>query len=89
MSTGYVDAAMRTALHLMDYDDIIDPVDSYSLLGECRLWIAYTVVTHAVPESVMASLILLHGECRLWIAYIVVTHAVPESVMVGLALTAW
>lgn len=30
---GYVDAAMRTALHLMDYDGIIDPVDSYSLLA--------------------------------------------------------
>ncbi|XP_076457078.1 WD repeat-containing protein 35-like isoform X2 [Babylonia areolata] len=30
---GYVDAAMRTALHLRDYDDIIDPVDSYSLLA--------------------------------------------------------
>ncbi|KAK7092123.1 WD repeat-containing protein 35-like isoform X2 [Littorina saxatilis] len=30
---GYVDAAMRTALHLRDYDDIIDPADSFSLLA--------------------------------------------------------
>ncbi|KAL8581320.1 WD repeat-containing protein 35 [Nucella lapillus] len=30
---GYVDAAMRTSLHLRDYDDVIDPVDSYSLLA--------------------------------------------------------
>nr|KAG5696704.1 hypothetical protein BaRGS_012073 [Batillaria attramentaria] len=30
---GYVDAAMRTALHLRDYDDIIDPAHSFSLLA--------------------------------------------------------
>ena len=32
--TGYVDAAMKTALHLREYEDIIDPVDIYSLLGK-------------------------------------------------------
>ncbi|XP_066268365.1 WD repeat-containing protein 35-like isoform X1 [Branchiostoma lanceolatum] len=30
---GYVDAAMKTALHLREYEDIIDPVDIYSLLA--------------------------------------------------------
>ncbi|XP_038051533.1 WD repeat-containing protein 35-like isoform X3 [Patiria miniata] len=30
---GYVDASMKTALHLREYDDILDPVDIYSLLG--------------------------------------------------------
>ncbi|XP_050408389.2 WD repeat-containing protein 35 [Patella vulgata] len=30
---GYVDAAMRTALHLRDFEDIIDPLDIYSLLA--------------------------------------------------------
>ncbi|XP_070533961.1 WD repeat-containing protein 35-like isoform X2 [Ptychodera flava] len=30
---GYVDASMKTALHLREYEDIIDPVDIYSLLG--------------------------------------------------------
>ncbi|XP_071111924.1 WD repeat-containing protein 35-like isoform X1 [Haliotis cracherodii] len=32
---GYVDAAMRTALHLREYEDIINPVDIYSLLALC------------------------------------------------------
>ncbi|KAJ8387955.1 hypothetical protein AAFF_G00148890 [Aldrovandia affinis] len=32
---GYVDAAMRTALHLRDYDDIIPAVEIYSLLAIC------------------------------------------------------
>lgn len=31
--TGYVDASMKTALQLMDYEDILDPMDIYSLLG--------------------------------------------------------
>ncbi|XP_072032249.1 WD repeat-containing protein 35-like isoform X2 [Amphiura filiformis] len=30
---GYVDASMKTCLRLCDYDDIIDPVDIYSLLA--------------------------------------------------------
>ncbi|XP_048453080.1 WD repeat-containing protein 35 [Rhincodon typus] len=30
---GYVDAAMKTALHLRDYEDIIPPVEIYSLLA--------------------------------------------------------
>ncbi len=30
---GYVDAAMKTALHLCEYEDIIDAADIYSLLG--------------------------------------------------------
>lgn len=30
---GNVDAAMKTALHLTDYDDIIDPLEIYSILG--------------------------------------------------------
>ncbi|XP_071854382.1 WD repeat-containing protein 35-like isoform X2 [Apostichopus japonicus] len=30
---GYVDASMKTALQLMDYEDILDPMDIYSLLG--------------------------------------------------------
>ncbi|CAG5134548.1 unnamed protein product, partial [Candidula unifasciata] len=33
MYDGYVDAAMRTALHLRDFDDVIDPVNIYSLLA--------------------------------------------------------
>ncbi|XP_078503870.1 WD repeat-containing protein 35 [Lissotriton helveticus] len=32
---GYVDAAMRTSLHLRDYEDIIPAVEIYSLLGLC------------------------------------------------------
>ncbi|XP_043921710.1 WD repeat-containing protein 35 [Protopterus annectens] len=32
---GYVDAAMRTALHLRDYEDIIPPVEIYCLLALC------------------------------------------------------
>ncbi|XP_064159333.1 WD repeat-containing protein 35 isoform X1 [Anguilla rostrata] len=32
---GYVDAAMRTALHLRDYEDIIPAVEIYSLLAVC------------------------------------------------------
>ncbi|XP_072266186.1 WD repeat-containing protein 35 [Pyxicephalus adspersus] len=32
---GYVDAAMRTALHLRDYEDIIPAVEIYSLLALC------------------------------------------------------
>ncbi|XP_023690491.1 WD repeat-containing protein 35 isoform X2 [Paramormyrops kingsleyae] len=32
---GYVDAAMRTALHLRDYEDIIPAVEIYSLLAIC------------------------------------------------------
>ena len=31
---GYVDAAMKTALSVRDYEDIIDPADIYSLLGK-------------------------------------------------------
>ena len=30
---GYVDAAMKTALHLRDYEDILNIEDIYSLLG--------------------------------------------------------
>lgn len=30
---GYVDAAMRTTLHLRDFEDVIDPVKTYSLLA--------------------------------------------------------
>lgn len=30
---GNVDGAMKTALHLTDYDDILDPLEIYSLLG--------------------------------------------------------
>ncbi|XP_059152704.1 WD repeat-containing protein 35-like isoform X2 [Physella acuta] len=33
MYDGYVDAAMRTALHLRDFEDVIDPVNTYSLLA--------------------------------------------------------
>ncbi|KAH9492608.1 WD repeat-containing protein 35 [Bulinus truncatus] len=33
MHDGYVDAAMRTALHLRDFEDVIDPVSTYSLLA--------------------------------------------------------
>ncbi|KAJ8290228.1 hypothetical protein GJAV_G00010260 [Gymnothorax javanicus] len=32
---GYMDAAMRTALHLRDYEDIIPAVEIYSLLAVC------------------------------------------------------
>ncbi|XP_033861234.1 WD repeat-containing protein 35 isoform X1 [Acipenser ruthenus] len=32
---GYADAAMRTALHLRDYEDIIPAVEIYSLLAVC------------------------------------------------------
>ncbi|KAG9494630.1 hypothetical protein GDO78_002132 [Eleutherodactylus coqui] len=32
---GYVDAAMRTALHLRDYEDIIPAVEIYSLVALC------------------------------------------------------
>ncbi|XP_033032639.1 WD repeat-containing protein 35 [Trachypithecus francoisi] len=32
---GYVDAALKTALHLKDYEDIIPPVEIYSLLALC------------------------------------------------------
>nr|XP_006001165.1 PREDICTED: WD repeat-containing protein 35 isoform X1 [Latimeria chalumnae] len=32
---GYVDAAMRTALHLRDYEDIIPAVEIYSMLALC------------------------------------------------------
>ncbi|XP_069742568.1 WD repeat-containing protein 35 isoform X6 [Narcine bancroftii] len=32
---GYVDAAMKTALHLRDYEDIIPSVEIYSLLALC------------------------------------------------------
>ncbi|XP_029451827.1 WD repeat-containing protein 35 isoform X1 [Rhinatrema bivittatum] len=32
---GYVDAAMRTTLHLRDYEDIIPAVEIYSLLALC------------------------------------------------------
>ncbi|KAM4772218.1 WD repeat-containing protein 35 [Rhinophrynus dorsalis] len=32
---GYVDAAMKTALHLRDYEDIIPAVEIYSLLALC------------------------------------------------------
>nr|XP_054760120.1 WD repeat-containing protein 35-like [Lytechinus pictus] len=30
---GYVDASMKTALHLREYDDILDPVDIFSILA--------------------------------------------------------
>lgn len=30
---GQIDAAMKTALHLTEFDDIVDPVEVYSLLG--------------------------------------------------------
>ncbi|ESO83236.1 hypothetical protein LOTGIDRAFT_197584 [Lottia gigantea] len=33
LHAGYVDAAMRTCLHIRDFEDIIDPVDIYSLLA--------------------------------------------------------
>merc|ERR1711894_335597 len=33
LQEGYVDAAMRTALFLREYEDIIDPCDIYSLLA--------------------------------------------------------
>ena len=33
MIVGYVDAAMKTALHLREYEDIIDPEDIYTILG--------------------------------------------------------
>ncbi|XP_058282761.1 WD repeat-containing protein 35 isoform X1 [Hylobates moloch] len=32
---GYVDTALKTALHLKDYEDIIPPVEIYSLLALC------------------------------------------------------
>uniref|UniRef100_A0A8C8T3J5 WD repeat-containing protein 35 n=1 Tax=Peromyscus maniculatus bairdii TaxID=230844 RepID=A0A8C8T3J5_PERMB len=32
---GYVDTALKTALHLRDYEDIIPPVEIYSLLALC------------------------------------------------------
>ena len=31
---GYYDAAMKTALHLREYEDIIPAEDIYSLLGK-------------------------------------------------------
>lgn len=31
---GNVDGAMKTALHLTDYDDILDPLEIFSLLGK-------------------------------------------------------
>ena len=31
--SGYFDAATKTALHLREYEDKIDPADIYSLLG--------------------------------------------------------
>ena len=34
LDVGRVDAATKTALHLREYDDIIDPVEIYSLLGK-------------------------------------------------------
>lgn len=43
--TGYVDAAMRTALHLQDYDDIINPANSYALLGKYSLEIVCLFTT--------------------------------------------
>ncbi|XP_052827196.1 WD repeat-containing protein 35 [Octopus bimaculoides] len=33
LQTGYVDSAMKTALVLRDYEDVLDPVDIYSLLA--------------------------------------------------------
>ncbi|KAK3766441.1 hypothetical protein RRG08_056115 [Elysia crispata] len=33
MQDGYVDAAMRTTLHLRDFEDVLDPVNIYSLLA--------------------------------------------------------
>lgn len=35
--SGNVDAAMKTALHLTDYDDILDPLEIFSLLGKYLL----------------------------------------------------
>ena len=34
---GNVDGAMKTALHLTEYDDILDPLEIFSLLGEIDL----------------------------------------------------
>ena len=34
MISGYVDLAMKTALGLRDYEDVLDAGDIYSLLGE-------------------------------------------------------
>ena len=31
---GYFDLAMKTALQLRDYEDVIDPIEAYSLLGK-------------------------------------------------------
>lgn len=31
---GYVDAAMKTAYHLQEYDDVMDISDSHSLIGK-------------------------------------------------------
>eukprot|EP01137_Pigoraptor_chileana_P013479 Opistho-2@67034 len=33
LHNGYIDAAMKTALLLCDYEDILDPTDIYSLIG--------------------------------------------------------
>lgn len=32
-SAGYVDAAMKTCLHMREYEGILDPEDIYSLLA--------------------------------------------------------
>ena len=31
---GSVDAALKTTLHLREYEDVIEPTDIYSLLGK-------------------------------------------------------
>lgn len=35
---GYFDAAMKTALHLREYEDKLDPADIYSLLGSYSVY---------------------------------------------------
>jgi hypothetical protein len=42
---GQIDPAMKTALHLTEFDDIIDPVEVYSLLGWLIEYVLHASIT--------------------------------------------
>lgn len=47
---GYVDAAMNTALQLRDYDDVINPADVYSLIGNAE-WFDFENIEIKVKQG--------------------------------------
>ena len=60
---GDVEAALRTALHLRHYEDLLEPADVYSFLGLAAYYTHFFGQCSKVIQNLCGNLVIVHNCC--------------------------